>query len=181
MPEVIFDCCCISNFALADSLFILKNLYGQSAAITNFVSAEIMKGIQQGHNDLVMIQEALREGWLKEISLSSKKDKSLYETLSVSLGFGEASSIAAAKTRGHIFACDDRAARREAGLVEAKLTGTIGILKKAVRRGTIDLKEGDRILIKMVKTGFYSPVKSLASPPLTPFSLPGIKSGRNIP
>jgi predicted nucleic acid-binding protein len=161
MPEIIFDCCCISNFALADSSFILKNLYSQSAVITNFVSAEILRGIQQGHKDLLKVQEALKEGWLKEISLSSKKEKSLLETLSVSLGLGEASSIAAAKSRSYIFACDDRAARREAMLLEVKLSGTIGILRKAVKRKIINLNEGNRILTKMVKTGFYSPLKSL--------------------
>lgn len=161
MPEIIFDCCCISNFALADSLFILKSLYSQSAAVTNFVSAEIMKGVQQGHKDLLKVQGALKEGWLKEIVLGSKKEKSLYETLSVSLGLAEASSIAAAKTRGYIFACDDRAARREAGLLEVKLTGTIGILKKAVRSGTLNLAEGNLFLAKMMEKGFYSPVKSL--------------------
>lgn len=161
MPEIIFDCCCISNFALTDSFFILKNLYNQSAAITNFVSAELMKGIQQGHKDLAKVQGAFKEGWLEEIALSSKKEKSLYETLSVSLGLGEASSIAAAKSRDYVFACDDREARREAGLLDVKLTGTVGILKKAVERGTVDRGEGNRILTKMVEAGFYSPLKSL--------------------
>jgi predicted nucleic acid-binding protein len=161
MLETIFDCCCISNFALSDSLFILENFYSKSAYITNFVSAEILRGIQQGHKDLVKVQEALRKGWLKEAVLSSKKEKSLYETLSVSLGLGEASSIAAAKSRRYIFACDDRAARREAGSLDVKLTGTVGILRKAVRHRTINLSEGDRILAKMIETGFYSHVSSL--------------------
>ena len=161
MPEIIFDCCCISNFALSDSLLILENLCGKSAYITNFVSAEILRGIQQGHQDLVKVQKALREGWIKEVVLSSKKEKSLFETLSVSLGLGEASSIIAAKSRGCIFACDDRAARREAGLLDVKLTGTVGILKKAVRKGTINLTEGNRILAKMIEHGFYSPAESL--------------------
>ncbi len=161
MLEIIFDCCCVSNFALADSLFILENFYSKSAYITNFVSAEIMKGIQQGHKDLLKVQEALRVGWLKEAVLNSKKEKSLYETLSVSLGLGEASSIAVAKSREFIFACDDRVERREAGLLEVKLTGTVGILKKAVRQRTINLSEGNRILARMIETGFFSPVKSL--------------------
>lgn len=161
MPEIILDCCCISNFALSDSLFILENFYSQYAFITNFVSVEIMKGIQQGHKDLEKIREALQEGWLKEAVLSSKKEKALFETLSVSLGLGEASSIAAAKSRGYIFACDDRAARREAGLLEVKLTGTVGILEKAVMHRKINLREGNRILAKMIETGFYSPVLSL--------------------
>jgi predicted nucleic acid-binding protein len=161
MPEIIFDCCSISNFALSDSLFILKNLYSESAFITNFVSAEIMRGIQGEHKDLMKVQEALREGWLREAVLSSKNEKSLYEMLSVSLGLGEASSIAVAKSRGFIFACDDRAARREAGLLDVKLTGTLGILKKAVKQKTINLNKGNIILAKMIESGFYSPVKSL--------------------
>ena len=161
MPEIVFDCCCISNFALSDSLHILEKFYGRSAHITNFVSAEILKGIQQGHKDLVKVQEALKEGWLKEVVLNTKKEKSLYETFSVSLGLGEASSIAAAKFRGYIFACDDRTARREAGLLDVKLTGTVGILKNAVKQRTVSLNEGNRILARMIETGFYSPVKSL--------------------
>jgi predicted nucleic acid-binding protein len=147
MPEIIFDCCCISNFALSGSLFILENLYGQNARITNFVFAEILRGIQQGHKDLMKVQEALRKGWLKEFVLSSKKEKILFETLSVSLGLGEASSIAAAKSRRCVFACDDRTARREARLLEVKLTGTVGILKKAVKQELVDMKEGNRILL----------------------------------
>jgi predicted nucleic acid-binding protein len=161
MPEIIFDCCCISNFALSDSLFILKDLTSESAVITNFVSAEIMRGIQQAHRDLAKITEALREGWLREVDLKGKKEKSLYETLSVSLGLGEASSIAVAKVREFIFACDDRAARREAGLLGVKLTGTLGLLKKAVRDKIITLKEGNLILKRMKEKGFYSSVKSL--------------------
>jgi predicted nucleic acid-binding protein len=161
MLEIIFDCCCISNFALSDSVFILENLYGRSAYITNFVSAEIMKGIQQGLKDLEKIREALQEGRLKEAVLSSKKEKSLFEALSVSLGLGEASCTAVAKSRGFAFACDDRAARREAGLLDVKLTGTISILKKAVKQRTVSLNEGNRILTKMIETGFYSPILSL--------------------
>jgi predicted nucleic acid-binding protein len=161
MPEIIFDCCCISNFALSDSLFILKNLYGKSAFITNYVSAEVMRGIQQGHQDLAKVQEALSEGWLKEVALRTKKENSLYEALSISFGLGEASSIAVAKTRGLIFASDDRAARREAGLVDVKLTGTLGILRKAIQNRMISLKDGDLVLAKMVEKGFYSFVRSL--------------------
>jgi predicted nucleic acid-binding protein len=69
----------------------------------------------------------------------------------------EAPNIAAAKSRGYVFVCDDRAARREAGLLEVKLTGTVDILEKAVMYRKINLREGNRILTKMRETGFYSP------------------------
>jgi predicted nucleic acid-binding protein len=161
MPEIIFDCCCISNFALSDSLFVLEHLYGKSAYITNFVLAEILRGIQQRHTALGKILKAMKDGWLKEANVSSKQEKFLFEPLSVSLGLGEASSISVAKSRKFIFASDDRTARKEAGFLDIKLTGTNCILKKALIHKTIDLKEGNRILSKMIKNGFYSPVKSL--------------------
>jgi len=161
MPEILFDCCVLSNFALSDSLFILKELYGKSAFITDFVSAETLRGMQSGHGGLKKIQDAQREGWLREIALATKNEKSLFQILSVSLGFGEASSIAIAKVRGFLFACDDKAARREAGLLSVKLTGTIGILRKAVKVKIAGPKNANRILARMKAAGFYSPVTSL--------------------
>jgi len=159
--EIVFDCCVVSNFALSESLPVLKRLHGGSAFITDFVSAEIWRGVQSGHAGLAGIQEALRHGWLKEISLSRTEEKALFQPMSVSLGLGEASSIALAKARRLLFACDDRAARREAGILGVKLTGTLGILRKATQKRTISQKEGDTILAKMISRGFHSPVRSL--------------------
>lgn len=161
MPEIIFDSCVLSNFALSDSLHIIKKLYGNSSYITDFVSAENLRGILKGYSGLLKVSEAIKEGWLKEITLEGMKEKALFESLSVSLGFGEASSIAIAKTREYVFSCDDRVARREAGLLEVKLTGTIGILIKAVKKKIIKYKESDAILNRMVSNGFYSPIKSI--------------------
>jgi predicted nucleic acid-binding protein len=161
MPEIVFDCCTFSNFAFSDSLFIIKALYGRSAFITDFVSAEIWRGIQSGHAGLKRILAALDEGWLKEISVRRGKEKPLFQSLSVSLSLGEASSIAVAKIRGFLFACDDKAARREASVMAVKLTGTLGILNKAVRDNVINLKNGNLILSEMKTYGFYSPLNSL--------------------
>ncbi|RJQ53120.1 MAG: DUF3368 domain-containing protein [Nitrospiraceae bacterium] len=165
MPEIIFDNCVLSNFALSDSLDIIKILYANNAYITDFVSAENTKGVLAGFNQLIRIREALRNGWLKEITLRSRSEKALFESLSVSLGFGEASCISLAKARGFVFACDDKAARREASLSGIKLTGTIGILVKAVRRKAVNPKKADEILNRMIDYGFYSPVGSLEEIP----------------
>lgn len=161
MPEIVFDSCVLSNFALSDSMNIIKTLYANSAYITDFVAAENIKGILKGYRGLIGIKEAIKDGWLKEITLKSKDEKALFEMLSVSLGFGEASSIAIAKTKGLVFACDDKAARREANLLEVRLTGTIGIILRAVRKKVIGAEQADRILKKMINYGFYSPVSSV--------------------
>ena len=125
------------------------------------MAAENLRGILGGHKKLVIVNEALKEGWLKDIALRGEKEKALFELLSVSLGFGEASSIAVAKARGYIFACDDRVARKEADLQHVRLTGTIGLLIKAVKKKVINSHEADVILNQMIANGFYSPVKSI--------------------
>ena len=161
MPKIVFDCCVISNFALSDSLSIIHGLYRDKSCITDFVSAEILKGIRAGHGGLTTIPEAVKAGRLTEVSLVSRKEKALFESLSISLGFGEASSLAVAACRGFLFASDDLAARREAGRLGVKLTGTIGILAKAVRLRVCDIKTADRYLAKMVGHGFYAPFRSV--------------------
>lgn len=161
MPEVVFDCCVISNFSLSGSLAVLRSLYGGASYMTDFVWAEILRGIQKGDGGLMPVKEALKDGWLIETALNTAEEQAMLETLSVSLGFGEASSIAVAKARSFMFACDDKVARKEAGLLGIKLTGTIGILTKAVRTKVINLMTADRTLEKMIAAGFYSPIFSL--------------------
>ena len=140
MPDVVFDCCVISNFGLSGSLSVLQRMFSGKACITNFVSAEISRGMQSGHRKLASIKEALEDGWLKEIALETKEEKTLLETLSISL---------------------DKVARREARLLEIKLTGTIGILTNAVNKKIIDTSATDAALKKMIALGFYSPITSI--------------------
>jgi len=161
MPEIVFDTCVISNFALAGGLGILEGLYRDKARITDVVSLEILRGIQSGHTRLESIPTAIRAGWLKEVRLKTGRERALFEGLSVSLGLGEASSLAVAKARGLVFASDDQAARAEAARLGVALTGTVGILLRAVRKGACDVRAADGYLAGMIDAGFSSPVRSL--------------------
>jgi len=161
MPEIVFDSCSISNFALAGAFGIVTDLYGGRAYITEFVAAEILRGIQAGHARLGAVTEAVRAGRIKRTGLRPGKETRLFESLSLSLGLGEASSIAAAKMRGLHFASDDRVARAEAARSGVLVTGTLGILAAAVRDGVCDLKSADRHLAKMIEAGFFSPVRTI--------------------
>lgn len=162
-PEVILcmDTGVLSNFALSRSIFILKSCYSRHVYITSFVMAEILKGLRKGYQELSDIKIALSEGWLIETPLTNTKEKDLFETLSASLGAGESSSIAVAKNRGLTFASDDLTARREAALLNVPLTGTIGILVRAVNSRIITPQRGEILLTNMKEHGFYAPVESL--------------------
>ncbi len=162
MPEIIFDCCVLSNFALTDTLWIIEKSYSAKAYLTDLVKVEVIRGIQNRHEKLEAINIAVNSGWIKEVFVKKKSEKQLFEKLSVSLGSGEASSITVAKSRGIVFASDDKAARNEAALLDVSLTGTLGILLKASKKKIISLQQGNQILKAMIRNGFYCPTKSLS-------------------
>lgn len=161
MPEIVLDACVLSNFALAGAMGLIEKLYGGQALVPEFVAVEIMRGIQSGSAGLEAGPEAIRAGRLKKAVLKSREEKELFEVLSRSMGLGEAAGIALAARRGWRFASDDRQARAEAARLGVGLTGTLGILIKAVRTGVCDLGAADAYLAKMVEAGFFSPVRSV--------------------
>ncbi len=78
MPEIVFDNCVLSNFALSGSLDIIKELYANRSYITDFVAAENIKGILKGYKELSRIKDATRDRWLKEIILNTPEEKALF-------------------------------------------------------------------------------------------------------
>lgn len=161
MPDIIFDTNVLSNFALAGQLKLLRELYPDNACCTGFVVSEILRGLRQGHQGLESLSNAIATGWPRQEDLTTPAERRLFALISISLGDGESSCLALAAHRGYVFACDDRLARNEAVRLGVPLTGTVGILIKAVRIGAVELKEANAILRKMVKAGFYAPVKRI--------------------
>ncbi len=163
MPDVIFDTMVISNFAKTGQLDLLRTLYSDNACCSGFVVAEVLRVFRQGHADLENLVKLLEEGWPRQEDLLTPTERRLYASISISLGDGESSCLALAAQRGFVFACDDRLARSEAVRLSIPLTGTIGILIKAVRISIIDIKKANTILKRMIQAGFYSPVAKITS------------------
>lgn len=92
MPEIIFDNCVLSNFALVNNLDIIRLLYKRKVYVTNFVLAKNLKGIHSGYDALKFARKSVTKGWINTITIQTEKETSLFETLSISLGLGEALS-----------------------------------------------------------------------------------------
>lgn len=58
MPEIIFDTCVLSNFALSGNLSLLKSIYLQTAYISDMVALENLRGLQKGHASLAAVKVA---------------------------------------------------------------------------------------------------------------------------
>ena len=59
MPDIIFDNCVLSNFALSEAYPLIETLYANTAYVTDFVAAENMTGIVRGYGKLVVIRQAV--------------------------------------------------------------------------------------------------------------------------
>ena len=162
MPEKgwYFDTVSLSNFLFSGADSLLKTRYRKQGFITWEVYDEICAGFIK-YPSLQKLEILLSNETFTLIPLSDQARK-LYSNLIAHLGKGEASCIAAAKISGGIMVTDDRAARQQCSHSHVPFTGTIGILKTSVMDGAINLSQADMYLEKMIKSGFYSPVRSIS-------------------
>ena len=162
MPEKswYFDTVSLSNFLFAGADSLLKTRYHKHGFITWEVYDELCAGFVK-YPALKKIETLLGNKTFMLVPLSDQA-RQLYSSLIVHLGKGEASCIAAARISKGIVVTDDRSARQQCGHSRVPFTGTIGILKASVMDETINLSQADVYLGKMIKQGFYSPVRSIS-------------------
>lgn len=96
-PDIVFDCCVLSNFALTGSLALLKTMYTGAACVTPSVSSENLRGIQGGYEGLAAIRDVLREGWILEISLKTPDIRATGKAMTLS---GKVVNISCRARRG---------------------------------------------------------------------------------
>jgi hypothetical protein len=135
------------------------------------VSQEIQTGIESGwkypqlrsRTRLQAVNQAIEAGWPQFPENDVDPSDEVLE-LSLALeygqrfGAGEAEAMAIARTRGWVLATDDGAARRFAQNQSIRLTGSAGILIKAVQQGIVRLTEADALHARMIDEGYRSPL-----------------------
>jgi len=158
--KVIVNNTVLSNFAFVNKLDLLKRIFGK-LYITQEIQNEVDNGISEGYafqqRTKLMINTS---DWLLITNLEQNEQKFFYY-LKQNLDIGEVSCIAIALERKWAFLTDDKRARRIAKLYNIKLSGTYGILDRAVKESLISKDEGNIILQKMIENGYYSPAPKL--------------------
>jgi len=163
MPEPsgwFFDSVTFSNFALSAGLPILVARYGKRGFVTTQVADELTQGVAAGYEPLVDVLSLVNRGILQATSLD-RDERMTFRQLVTHLGEGEAGSIAAAHHRHGIVVTDDLAARRTCADMNLPVTGTIGILRAAVRDHEVTPSAANDLLQKMVEEGFHSTVDKI--------------------
>ncbi|WP_347566289.1 nuclease [Scytonema sp. UIC 10036] len=171
LSPIIFDNTVLSNFALVQAFYILKSLYSGRAFVGQAVQREILTGIESASQSfnlsnrakLQEITQALSNGWLQTPPQNSGSNDEVIELQTTSeyskrFGDGESEAMAIARNRNWVFASDDGAARKFAREQGIRLTGSVGILVKAVQCQFLSCSLADIIHAQMIDEGYRSPL-----------------------
>lgn len=145
------------SYCVAGEIFqVLKNLFAGRLYVPPTAISESRKAPQVGR----AVVEALREGWLLETHLSLDElvlAEEIRETYGVHKG--EAEALAVASVRGLVLICDEKAGRAAARELGIRVTGTMGVLYKAVESGLLTASEADLAIARMRAANQWVPVE----------------------
>jgi len=152
----------LSNFASIGQLDLLKRTF-RILRISEEVWLEVKNGLEAGYfyqdDTLKAIQD--KDAWIKIVMMEDRERLDFME-FSQRLDHGESSSIAIARHRNLVFLTDDKRARKLAINKGVSVVGSVGLLKSAVDLKFLELLEADILLVKMIRSGYFSPIESIS-------------------
>ena len=153
----------LTHLAMIGRLDLLKTLFG-SVIIPSTVMMEVVdRGKEAGKADAFLIEGEIENGWIVvEDPGGSAEDIAN----SAGIDAGEAEAIMLARSRQCPVLVDDLAARRFAAGLGLEVTGSIGVVVRAVKVGLISRDEGldalDKLaLVMWLSVGVYEDVRKV--------------------
>ena len=131
-------------------LHLLKDFFHE-VIIPEEVKREVVdRGKEQNSVDAFVVEEALREGWIKIRNVQMRKD---IEALGIDKGEAEAIFLAVELASDEILV-DQTHARLAATIFGLKPRGTIHVLLRALKEDILDYEEYLKVLEDLVRSGF---------------------------
>lgn len=143
------------HLAKVHALYLLRELYGD-IFIPEEVKVEVVeRGKSKGFADALMVEEAIREGWIKVVAVEV-----LHRILEVARVAGvhdaEAKVIWYAYENDLLVLLDDEPAREFARSLGLKVRGTLGVLLESVRRGILERRRALELLDDVAQIMYLS-------------------------
>lgn len=151
------------HLAMIGRLDLLKLLFS-SVVIPRTVKLEVVdRGKEEGKADAFLIEGEIENGW---IVVEDPGDSAEDIANSAGIDAGEAEAIMLARSRQCPVLIDDLAARRFAAGLVLEVTGSIGVVVRAVKVGLISRDEGLDALEKLARVmwlsvGVYEDVRNV--------------------
>jgi predicted nucleic acid-binding protein len=154
--RVLLDNTVLTNYAQVGRPHIVSDIWGEMICTTPEVLAEYAAGTMTG-----VVPDGVWDT-LQSVALSTEEHQFAL-SLPSRLGSGERSCLAVAVYRGWLFVSDDADARLIANRLGVPITGTLGILIRAVKEGVISFDTAEGLLQAMIAYGYHTPVQTLSN------------------
>jgi predicted nucleic acid-binding protein len=144
---IVSDASPLISLAKAGKLYLVRELF-ERVLIEEEVKLEVIdRGKEEGAPDALVIEDAIKEGWIEVGKIEDEKRFS-------GIHKGEGNTILLAKKYKCLVLIDEEDAREVARAMGLKVRGSLYVLKKAVEKGLMSKDEAIRTLNGMIEDGF---------------------------
>lgn len=126
---------------------MLRELFGEVVIEEEVKRETIERGKEEGAPDALVIEDAVKEGWIKVEKIKEERSFS-------GIHKGEGNTILLAKKHECLALIDEEDAREVARAMDLKVRGSLHVLKKAVEDSLMSKDDAVRTLDKMIGDGF---------------------------
>ena len=139
---IVTDASVLIALAKLRRLGLLQQVYGE-VLVGPIVRGEVIdQGKAVGATEVVAVEEAIRDGWIRVARPTQGERKATHSLLTRSgLDGGESESMALARSRKCMLVVDDKEARALAAAAGIEHIGTAGVLLEAYFDGHLGLEE----------------------------------------
>lgn len=123
-----------------------------------FVKVEcIDRGKEVGAKDVVEIEDEIKQSWIQPVSLERKQTREVKRLMDeAKIGFGEAETLAVARSKNILVVLDDKEARAIAKSWGLEYTSTVMVLYEAFVKGLISYDDLVEDLAKLTRIMWIS-------------------------
>ena len=159
---IVTDATALIALAKMGRLHLVREVYGE-VAIGPVVGSEVVEqGKRVGAPEVVYVEKAVMEGWVKIVRLSTRERRAMQSLINTSrLDDGEAESMAIARSRRCMMVIDDKEARTLAQAMGITHVGTAGVLLDAYADGNLKLHELEDAVQDLSKVLWLSPAVAI--------------------
>ncbi|HEX9914953.1 MAG TPA: DUF3368 domain-containing protein [Candidatus Bathyarchaeia archaeon] len=155
MP-VVSDSSPLIWLAKAGRIRLLQELFEEVLVPSEVYNEVVSEGLKAGFSDALAVEEAVKEGWMKVVSLAAN-DEETSSRISVGakeIHLGEAQAIAFARSTGETLLMDESSGRTLAEALGVRVRGTLFVVLRSLRRGHLSKREAKDMISGMVSKGF---------------------------
>jgi len=142
------------HLAMIDRLDLLQALFGRVAIPLTVKIEVVYRRKEEGKADAFLVEGEIEHGWIVVEDCVDEGAEDIAESAGIKAG--EAEAIMLARSKQCLVLLDDLAARRFAAGLGLEVTGSIGVLVRAVKVGLIYRIEGLDALEKLARIMWLS-------------------------